>query len=255
MCGILTSFSPNGFLLSSKRTAMVFHLHGCFCPLSQVCFVNLDVNKDACSTEHLQQVMLGARTPRELMTRAACTDQTADVTFSINDAHLVGDSLAGWCHHGPFPDRLPATSHSLPSFCWWCLLSQDNRAALQAGAFSCPRGLIVAFSAPVFILSQTPRLRWCLQGFSQPAGYQPALLCGSQVCSFLLLWGNAWSLTLVSQPYTHLGLALVHSPAATYSRLIWGCDDPDVNPWKHARRWRIPQSFGARANKRSYRKN
>lgn len=31
---------------------------------ASVCFVNLDVNKDVCSTEHLQQVTLELRSPR-----------------------------------------------------------------------------------------------------------------------------------------------------------------------------------------------
>lgn len=44
------------------RQAFCF-IDGIF-PLSQVCFVNLDVNKDVCSTEHLQQVTLELRSPR-----------------------------------------------------------------------------------------------------------------------------------------------------------------------------------------------
>ncbi|KAK2108337.1 hypothetical protein P7K49_013502 [Saguinus oedipus] len=39
-----------------------------------VCFVNLDVNKDECSTEHLQQVTLETQAIQELITRTIQLD-------------------------------------------------------------------------------------------------------------------------------------------------------------------------------------
>lgn len=65
--------------------------------------MNLDVNKDACSTEHLQQVTLGPWALRELMTKAGCISQRADITSSVNGAHSAGDSLVGWLHQDSFP--------------------------------------------------------------------------------------------------------------------------------------------------------
>lgn len=50
-CRTLKSFVPN-WLFSSKWTARFV----CFFPLSQVCFVNLDVNKDERRLDQLQQV-------------------------------------------------------------------------------------------------------------------------------------------------------------------------------------------------------
>lgn len=74
--------------------------------------MNLDVNKDACSTEHLQQVTLGTRALQELITKACWANQRADMTSPINDTHSIRDSLVGWLHHNPFPDPFPATSHA-----------------------------------------------------------------------------------------------------------------------------------------------
>lgn len=99
--------------------------HNClFCLPSQVCFVNLDVNKDECSTEHLQQVTLETRARQELIPRVGCTDGRTNVTSSLNDAHFEGDCLIGWFHHSPFPWPLSFTFPcSLPALCSWNLFS------------------------------------------------------------------------------------------------------------------------------------
>ena len=85
-----------------KNDCHDFHLIDNICPLSQVCFVNLDVNKDACSTEHLQQVALGTGLSGNSLQGLAVL--TRELTWlPVNDAHFVGDSLIRWFHHSPSP--------------------------------------------------------------------------------------------------------------------------------------------------------
>lgn len=57
-----------------------FSLNWQLLPFSQVCFVNLDVNKDACSTERLQQVTRGTEL-WELPSRAGCTGERPIMTL------------------------------------------------------------------------------------------------------------------------------------------------------------------------------
>lgn len=60
--------------------------------------MNLDVNKDECSVEHLQQVTQGTRA---LITETGCTKRT-DTTSSVKDVHFAGNFLIGWLHDSPF---------------------------------------------------------------------------------------------------------------------------------------------------------
>lgn len=141
--------------------------------------MNLDVNKDECSVEHLQQVTQGTRA---LITETGCTKRT-DTTSSVKDVHFAGDFLIGWLHDSPF--SWPLSWHFLcssPSLYSCILLSQETGLFSEQVLSPANHSLKVAFSSlPFSTLKTFPKFFQNLLDTSQPC---PLALRFAAFCCF-----------------------------------------------------------------------
>lgn len=171
-----------------KKTCQGFHFIDHVCPLFQVCFVNLDVNKDESSTEHLQQVRRGTRARRVLITGA---DGTRD---NQHDFICKGCSFCRRLFIWVVPWPLPAT---LPCLYLHILLSQRQGYA-PSRPLVLPNSVTESFSllSPSPLSSTLPEMTFP-RFFQNLLWYQPALPSASHICCFPLLSSNVLSLTLL----------------------------------------------------------
>ena len=152
--------------------------------------MNLDVNKDECSTEHLQQVTLDTRALQELITRAGGTDQRTNMTSLLSDAHFVGASFTGWLSHSPFPWPLSYTFPcSLPTLYLWNLLSHETGLFSKQALCPAHQSLKVAFSALPFSTlkhSEMTFLRFFQNLLDSSQPFPLALRVAASCCFFII---------------------------------------------------------------------